>query len=196
MNPLPASFYNTLVNVFYNKRFLEAIQAEVGPTREMRILDVPCGTGILMHCCKPSSYVGADIDAKRVVDAGVRFPEEAFVVSDAAALSFTKDKFDLILASGLFHHVDDKVSTAILSEFRRVLSPVGKIVVIEAIWPQNRFNIIGYVGRKLDQGKFVRHAAAYEKLFREFFKIQKKYYFLNLGFEYLFATLVPDGGLY
>ena len=196
MNPLPASFYNSLVNIFYNKRFLKAIQTEVGPTRGMRILDVPCGTGILMHCCKPSSYVGADIDTNRVFDAGFRYPGEAFVVSDASALSFAENQFDLILASGLFHHVDDKISSAILSEFRRVLSPGGKIVVIEAIWPRNKFNVIGYVGRKMDQGKFVRNAPAYEKLFRQFFKIHKKYYFLNLGFEYLFATLIPDGGMH
>lgn len=196
MNPLPATFYNSLVNIFYNKRFLKAIQTEVGPTRGIRILDVPCGTGILMHCCKPSTYVGADIDTSRVFDAGCRYPGEVFVVSDASALSFAQDQFDLILASGLFHHVDDKILAAILSEFRRVLSPGGKIVVIEAIWPRNKFNVIGYVGRKLDQGKFVRHAAAYEKMFAQFFKIHKKYYFLNLGFEYLFATLVTDGGMH
>ena len=196
MNPLPATFYNHLVNITYTKRFLKAIQTEVGPTRGMRILDVPCGTGILMHCCKPSIYVGADIDANRVFDAECRYPEEAFVVSDASALSFAEGNFDLILAAGLFHHVDDKVSAAILSEFRRVLAPGGKIVVIEAIWPRNKFNVIGYVGRKLDQGKFVRHAAAYETLFRQFFKIRKNYHFLNLGFEYLFATLVSDGGMH
>ncbi len=195
MNPLPAKFYNSLVNIFYNKRFLKAIQIEVGPTRGKRILDVPCGTGILMHCCKPSSYVGADVDTNRVFDAGCRYPGEAFVVSDASALSFAEDKFDLILSSGLFHHVDDKISAAILSEFRRVLSPGGKIIVIEAIWPRDKLNVIGYVGRKLDQGKFVRHAVEYEKLFRQFFKIHKNYYFLNLGFEYLFATLVPNGGV-
>jgi ubiquinone/menaquinone biosynthesis C-methylase UbiE len=194
MKPLPSTVYNSFVNIFYNKRFLRAILKEVRPVQGMRILDVPCGTGILMHCCKPSFYVGADIDGNRVADAKCRYPRDKFVVSDATNLTFKNGKFDRILASGLFHHVDDAISLNILSEFRRVLATDGEIIVIEAIWPRNRLNLIGLVTRRLDQGKFVRHAAAYEKLFRQFFNIRKSFYFSNLGLEYLFSILVPVGG--
>lgn len=190
MKPLPASVYNSIVNIFYNKRFLKFIQEEVQPMQGLRILDVPCGTGILMNCCKPSSYVGADIDVNRVVDAGRRNTRENFIVSDASSLAFKNEKFDRILVSGLFHHVNDPISLEILSEFKRVLSPNGKLIVFEAIWPRNRFNLIGLVGRKLDQGKFVRHAEEYERLFEQYFKIQKSVCFSNLGFEYLFSRLV------
>jgi ubiquinone/menaquinone biosynthesis C-methylase UbiE len=190
MKPLPASVYNSIVKVFYNKRFLKFIREELQPMRGLRILDVPCGTGILMNCCKPSSYVGADIDINRVADAGSRNIHEDFIVSDASNLAFNNGKFDRILASGLFHHVNDSTSLKILSEFKRVLSANGKLIVFEAIWPRNRFNLIGLVGRKLDQGKFVRHVEEYESLFKKYFKIQTSVCFSNLGFEYLFSRLV------
>ena len=148
MKPLPALVYNSIVNIFYNKRFLKFIHEELQPVQGLRILDVPCGTGILMNCCKPSIYVGADIDVYRVMDAGRRHGHEDFIVSDASNLAFKDKRFDRILASGLFHHVNDSTSLKILSEFKRVLAVNGKLIVLEAIWPHNRFNLIGLAGRK------------------------------------------------
>jgi ubiquinone/menaquinone biosynthesis C-methylase UbiE len=190
MKPLSASVYNSIVNIFYNKRFLKFIQEELQPMQGLTILDVPCGTGILINCCKPSFYVGADIDINRVMDACRRNPHEDFIVSDASNLAFKNEKFDRILASGLFHHVNDSTSLKILSEFKRVLSVNGKLIVFEAIWPRNRFNLIGLVGRKLDQGKYVRNVDEYEHLFEQYFKIQKSVCFSNLGLEYLCARLI------
>lgn len=192
MKPLPAQVYNSFVSIFFNKRFLQRIQEEIQPMQGLKLLDAPCGTGSLMNCCKPCWYVGADIDESRVIDAGFRHPHERFIVSDASTLAFKDEKFDRILAAGLFHHVNDSISLKILSEFKRVLSPKGKLIVIEAIWPRNRFNLIGLVGRKMDQGNFVRHAEEYERLFAKHFKIQKSVYSSNMGLEYLLATLIKD----
>lgn len=195
MKPIPAPIYNSIVNVFYSKRILKYIQDELQPRQELKVLDIPCGTGLLVKCCKPSWYVGADIDARRVVEAKSRHPFERFVVSDASSLIFMNDQFDRILVSGLFHHVSDAISSKILSELKRVLKPNGKLIVVEAIWPKKWYNFIGFAARKMDQGKFVRYEYEYEVLFRQYFKIEKKYCFSKFKLDFFLTTLIYEPSL-
>ncbi|MDZ7832248.1 MAG: class I SAM-dependent methyltransferase [Desulfobacterales bacterium] len=190
MKPLSAQTFDLVAKIFYNEKFLNRIQQAINPMKGHRLLDAACGTGILKPCCSPAWYVGIDIDTKRVIEARNQYKTVDFTSSDAAKLAFKENSFDMILASGLFHHVNDQTAYNILAEFNRVLSADGKIIVIEAIWPQHWYNIFGALGRKLDQGNFVRYSWEYESLFKQCFNVDKKYLFTNYCLEYLLAILV------
>ena len=190
MKPLSAQTFDWVAKIFYNENFLDRIQQAINPIEGHKLLDAACGTGILKPCCSPAWYVGIDIDTKRVTEARNQYKTVDFISSDAGKLAFKKNSFDIILASGLFHHVNDQTAYNILSEFKRVLSADGRVIVIEAIWPQHRYNLLGVLGRKMDQGNFVRHSWEYESLFKQCFNVDKKFLFTNYCLEYLLAILV------
>ena len=189
MMTLPAFFFNFLAGIYYSKEIRTLLQKAIAPQPGLRLLDVPCGTGTLKDLCKPCAYVGGDLDTKRVLQAGLGGNANSFLTLDASQMPFADRSFDRILAAGLFHHVDDSVARKILSEFLRVLKPGGRIVVFEAIWPTNAYNLMGWLMRKTDEGKFVRNPAAYKKLFIDFFQVGSMSFPGRLGLDYLLTAL-------
>jgi ubiquinone/menaquinone biosynthesis C-methylase UbiE len=129
MKALPIFFFDIIANFFYSEKIKELIKKEIAPDSGLELLDAPCGTGTLFDICRPCNYTGVDIDENRVLEAKKRYAAGNFFVSDASKLSFPEKKFDLILAAGLFHHVDDECAAKILSEFSRVLKPTGRVII-------------------------------------------------------------------
>jgi ubiquinone/menaquinone biosynthesis C-methylase UbiE len=189
MKPLNKIIFSKIAAFYYSREFLDTIRMAIAPMPGSKLLDAPCGTGALYNICLPCSYYGLDIDEDRVADCIQHFPKGRFSVADASNTKFSDAFFDIILASGLFHHVDDQLAHDILEEFRRVLKISGKIIIVEAIWPRNRFNLVGWVGRKMDQGDFVRHSKQYFNIFNKHFEITKYTFHKRLGFDYIIIEL-------
>ena len=104
----------------------------------MSLLDVGCGPGTitadLASRVAPGRVTGVETSAEIVglaraaaaeVDAHVDF-----VVSDAHALGFADDAFDVVHAHQLLHHLADPVGA--LREMRRVCAPGGIVAVRES----------------------------------------------------------------
>jgi len=181
--------FSKIAAFYYSREFLDTIRMAIAPMPRSKLLDAPCGTDALYNICLPCSYYGLDIDEDRVADCIQHFPKGRFSVANASNTKFSDAFFDIILASGLFHHVDDQLAHDILEEFRRVLKISGKIIIVEAIWPRNRFNLVGWVGRKMDQGDFVRHSKQYFDIFNKHFEITKYTFHKRLGFDYIIIEL-------
>ena len=99
-----------------------------------RILDVGCGTGILLpHLLKLHTesqfLVEFDLaEAMLKVNAAKHIDERVVrLCSDAAALPFVEECFDLVLCFGILPHLEDKISA--LQQFFRVLRPQGLFCV-------------------------------------------------------------------
>lgn len=192
MAPLPSSLFSWLANVYYSPDILASIREQIAPAAGLKLLDVPCGTGILHSICLPCEYQGVDIDPVRVESARKTLGSGlAIRHGDASALDLPDSSVDRILAAGLFHHVNDEVAVRILDEFARVLKPGGHVVVFEAIWPRNRANLFGRIMRHMDEGKFVRQPEAYGALFKKRFSTRARSFPARLGLDYLLESLVP-----
>ncbi len=87
-----------------------------------RVLEVGCGSS--PHA---RTTVGLDRDRRAAssVEAG-----PAVVVGDAARLPFAAGCFDVVLAQGAVHHLDDVAG--FVREARRVLGPGGSLVILDA----------------------------------------------------------------
>lgn len=120
-------------------------RAAVGLARVKRsdvILDVACGTGDLMLAFahqRPRRVVGVDFalpmlrQARRKA-AEVRWTELDHLAGDALALPLTDRSVDVVsIAFGLRNVAD---AAAALAEFRRVLKPGGRLVVLEFALPR------------------------------------------------------------
>lgn len=186
---LPPKIYSMLMKAYFTKSFTQRIVNFIEPFDGAVLLDAPCGTGALQSICMPCKYFGIDMDKKRIDSATKLARNGHFSVQNAENMSFDDNMFDRILASGLFHHVNNELLDRILKEFVRVLKPSGKLVVLDAIWPVSRLNVIGYLTRRMDEGKHVRHYNAYMDLFEKSFDVQKTVTFSKLGSEFLLCQL-------
>jgi demethylmenaquinone methyltransferase/2-methoxy-6-polyprenyl-1,4-benzoquinol methylase len=112
------------------------------------VLDVACGTGDLTEAfadARPASVMGVDFTAamldlacakreRRARGDGVPRPE--YQLGDAMKLSFADQAFNVVsIAFGLRNLADP---VAAISEFRRVLRPGGRLVILEFSRPRQR----------------------------------------------------------
>jgi SAM-dependent methyltransferase len=87
------------------------VLAAVGPLAGSRVLDVGCGLGDLwpyLQSVAPSAqYEGWDLNPRMVAAAAARFPGVTFRAQDVTAADAPAERFDWVLASGLFYLRDE-----------------------------------------------------------------------------------------
>lgn len=106
--------------------FLDASHLEGGD----KVLDVGCGTGLLMKAIPFCDVTGIDNSPAMLQGIGQRM--------DARAMSFEDRSFDKVLARMVLHHITEGIDKA-LAECYRVLKPGGLMVVGEALPPVEEY---------------------------------------------------------
>ena len=141
----------------YDRRFARYSAAtlnkalEIIPSNgERSLLDVACGTGILvqlLHERRPQLRItGVDITPQMLEQARRRVTEGNSVgwkLGHAEKLPVDDQQFDIVTCTNAFHLVQD--AAAALREFHRVLRPGGTLVLVDWCldYPQMRlFNLI------------------------------------------------------
>jgi len=103
--------------------------------KDLKILDVCTGTGDVAKCLKQhfnnrASVTAVDFVPEMIEIAKEKYPKEIdFQVADAQALPFESNSFDAITVSFGIRNVDSPIDA--LKEFKRLLKPGGKLVVLE-----------------------------------------------------------------
>lgn len=97
------------------------------PAGRPKILDLGCGTGILMT--ELERY--ADVTGVDFSEQAVNFSRERGLrnvsLGDATKISFAGESFDIVLALDVLEHIKD--DSKAISEIRRVLKPGGKTII-------------------------------------------------------------------
>ncbi len=127
---------------FLTRWILDGVEAGPGA----RVLDLACGTGAMMRRLAarlPDAHLfGADLSLRQLRAARARSDWLMLIESDAAALPFRAQAFDVVHWSWLLEHVAPGRAVQILREVRRVLSPAGHAWMTEvdndslAFWPR------------------------------------------------------------
>lgn len=99
--------------------------AAVPDGRDLRILDVGCGTGQSLRIYRRQAdfYVGIDLSLGALGLAAGRFHQASWSQADALRLPFRAGSFDVVAFSSVLHHIGDRAGA--LAEARRVLRPGG-----------------------------------------------------------------------
>lgn len=141
------------------------------PQPQQRILDIGCGTArILPHLPMTIDYVGVDL-SQSYVDAarhtyGARGKFHCVDIAVAEGAEFRN--FDLALATGLLHHLDDDAARNMLGVARDALVPGGRLVTIDGCFEEGQSALARFTLER-DRGRNVRTSAAYASLAREIF---------------------------
>jgi len=141
------------------KKVIRTIKGSM-PAKKPSILDVGCGTGYLVSDLRElGSYTGVDFASEMINVCKTRFPKERFKLGDADDLPFKENSFDLIVCFWTFHHFTNP--ERVMSEFRRVLKPGGKIII--ATFRKASWNPLVWLADAVSSGWYGFRTYRYDK---------------------------------
>jgi SAM-dependent methyltransferase len=102
--------------------------------RELRALDVGCGTGVVMNMLEHEFLELSGVDSSKgmIETARERSSKRlSFEITQGNRLPFGENQFDVVYSMSLFHHVPKQARLAVLQEMTRVVRNGGWIVNFE-----------------------------------------------------------------
>ncbi len=184
------SLYRLLARCFNTDSAHRQLLTRIGYAPGLRVLDVGCGPGDLARYFEPSDYVGIDVSEEYIQHAR-RNHGGTFHSLPAERIGELTGPFDLTVMFGVFHHLSDESVRKTLEGLAQLLKRQGRFVLMEAVWPSYRWDLPGYVLRKLDRGQFVRTRAQWCRLLGETWQVQEPFLLRNFAIEYFGCTLRP-----
>lgn len=142
----------------------------VKPLPGMKVLDIGCGPGDILAYLPDVDYWGFDISQDYIRQAHKKFGERGefhckqLQMTDLDVLP----SFDIVLAIGLLHHLDDATATDVIQLALKALKTGGRLLTIDPCLDPSQNPIASFLVRN-DRGQNVRDKAGYEKLARAVF---------------------------
>lgn len=129
------------------------------------ILDVGCGPrGLVAYLPESARYVGVD-SSHKYCDSARRLNQSRgeFVCAQAECLPDSIGKFDVIIASGLLHHLSDQSGRAFLGQMSQFLRKDGVLLTLDGVWTENQ-SMLARLLLQCDRGQHVRTLEQYVEL--------------------------------
>ena len=165
------TFYSSLQFLLARPRSREQIVSQhIRPQQGNRIIDIGCGPGDIVPYLGDVEYVGIDHQPSYVKQAKEKWPRATFICLDATDLSsLPVGTFEIALAMGVLHHLDDYGARQLLSNARQLLKAQGRLITLDTAFT-DRQNPIARFLAKSDRGRYVRHIDDLSKLARSEFE--------------------------
>jgi SAM-dependent methyltransferase len=130
-----------------------------------RVLDIGCGTAEILNDLPRVEYHGFDMSPVYIESARRRLGERGTFYCRRVGRDTFDDlgQFDLVMATGILHHLTDDEALELFELARKVLSPGGRLVTCDGCYVP-RQNQIARLVLASDRGKHVRDEAGYVRL--------------------------------
>lgn len=154
----------------------------------MEVLDVACGTGLMTAAAarilgSAETITGLDLSEGMLAVARAKVPAR-FIQGRAETMPFADNSFDFLTMGYALRHVADLRETFV--EFRRVLRPGGRVLILEVTKPSGRIG--GFLFRL-----YFRHI--YPALSRLFTRARSTQEMMTYFWETMDACVPPESVL-
>jgi SAM-dependent methyltransferase len=146
------------------------IERYIRPRVGDRILDIGCGPADILEALPAVEYHGFDLSAIYIEAARKRFGGRGQFHVEAVSAELVRKYagFDLVLATGVLHHLTDDEAVNLFRVAKAALKPGGRLVTLDGCFVAEQPRIARYLLKK-DRGEHIRDEATYVSLARQVF---------------------------
>ncbi|MDH5276134.1 MAG: class I SAM-dependent methyltransferase [Gammaproteobacteria bacterium] len=150
---------------------LDLVKSFVRPNHGMRVLDMGCGTAGILACLPDDTeYWGYDISEEYIAAARARFRGRGHfhrgAIDDLPPDG--PDAYDIVLAIGVLHHLDDELAVALVERARGVLGASGRLITVDPCLAKDQHPVARFLVLR-DRGRNVRDSEGYLKIAQKTF---------------------------
>lgn len=140
------------------------------PKSRDRVLDIGCGPGDMFPYLPNVEYLGFDLSQKYIQAARSRFGDRATFVCESVSTTTLKQSsyFDIVLAMGILHHLDDVEAIQLFQLAKTALKPGGRLITFDGVFTNDQSACARYIISK-DRGQNVRTKNGYYQLATQVF---------------------------
>lgn len=185
--------YEFFVSLLGDSRVRETLTTSfIRPFDGAKVLDIGCGPGLMVPYLRNTEYYGYDVSEEYINAARHRFGdgyrfEQARVSNTNLPHS---NYFDVVIAVGLLHHLDDAEAEDLFQLALSALAPNGRLVTFDGCYEPGQPRVAKWLLDR-DRGKHVRDEHGYTRLAkRSFSSVQATVHRDLLRIPYTHITLV------
>lgn len=140
-----------------------------------KVLEIGCGPGQLVNYLAGAEYLGFDISKEYIDSAKKKFAGKGeFICCPIEEFSPVPEKYDVVIANGVLHHVPDDIAFKFFDVGYKALKKGGRMLSLDGCYREGQSAIARFMLRN-DRGKFVRHEHEYLRLAKSRFSHIKTY---------------------
>jgi SAM-dependent methyltransferase len=164
--PVAFRAFNVLIGAAHARAIL--VRDHIRPEPGQRVLDIGCGTGAMVPFLPGVEYVGFDENAEYVRDARAHHPRESFSCDRVDAYVTSRERFDIALALGVLHHLNDAGAVELLRLAHASLRSGGRLITLDGCYVAGQNPVSRWLLTR-DRGRHVRSEDEYLHLMRGLF---------------------------
>lgn len=165
----PATYrlFSSLVGGFARQLYVEKY---IRPRDGDKILDIGCGPGDIIELLPRVEYLGFDMNQRYIESAIKRFGNRGTFVCKKLSGELSKElsTFDIILATGILHHLDDDEAIQLFELAQSKLKPDGRLITLDGCYEKKQSLFVRFL-LSIDRGRYVRTKDQYLALSSKIF---------------------------
>jgi SAM-dependent methyltransferase len=181
-NPAIYHFFGRIMGL--QDKYRMYVEAFIKPFPGIKILDIGCGTAtILKFLPIDIDYTGYDINSEYIKYAKKKYGHMAkFYNQRVNDMTFSNsDKFDVVMADGLMHHLDDVEAINLFQIGYQQLQNKGFMLTIDPAFIHGQKSIDRLI-TSMDRGQHVKYPEGYKNLAQSIFTKIEAHVVKGIGF--------------